>query len=87
MASTEAARAQRLRNWTKLATTGHLVRPIEKTEFEFPAFWLTAGLRNSKCLISVSLTTGSTLNPDPQLGHFGQPIKEKKEAYNLPPLT
>ena len=27
---------------------------------------------------SVSLTTGNTLNPDPQLGNFGQPIEEKK---------
>jgi len=26
---------------------------------------------------SVSLTTGSTLNPDPQLGNFGQPEKKK----------
>jgi hypothetical protein len=24
------------------ALNGHLIRPVEKTEFEFPAFWLTA---------------------------------------------
>src|SRR5260370_6232866 len=29
---------------------------------------------------SVSLTTGNTLNPDPQLGNFGQPIEDKKGA-------
>jgi hypothetical protein len=27
---------------------------------------------------SVSLTTGNTLNPDPQLGNFGKTIEEKK---------
>jgi len=30
---------------------------------------------------SVSLTTGSTLNPEPQLGNFGQP----STLYPLPP--
>ena len=33
---------------------------------------------------SVSLTTGSTLNPDAQLGNFGQPIEDKKVGYRVP---
>jgi hypothetical protein len=36
---------------------------------------------------SVSLTTRNILNPDPQLGNFGQPIEEKKDGGIDPSFT
>ena len=36
---------------------------------------------------SVSLTTGNTLNPDPQVGNFWQPIDKKKDSGGISQST